>query len=185
MRDKIIRINWSKPLLLDDAISNDLSNQQGLYYISRVFGNKETSLYIGIATENNTIRKRLKSHKKHWLVLYRGKIFVRIGCVIYPKEVDKHIIEHAESAIVFEQSGIFYENTSKAKSYTYTDLYRIENIGDIFELKPTIRMHEHPEYCSIIDRWNNDTNPVKVSGDRNSNNDKIEIKIVDSLEDIL
>lgn len=185
MRDKIIRIKWSQALLLDDAISDELSNQQGLYYITRVFGNKETSLYVGIATENNTIRKRLKTHKKHWLSLYRGRIFVRIGHIVYPKKVNKHIIEHAESAIVFEQSNIFFENTSKAKSYTYTDLYRIENIGDIYELKPVIRMHEHPEYCSIINRWRNDSNPVGISGEENPNDEKIEIQIVDNIEKML
>ena len=67
MRDKIIRINWNEALPLEDAIASDLSNTQGLYYISRVFGNKETSLYLGIATQRNTIRNRLKNHSEHWL----------------------------------------------------------------------------------------------------------------------
>lgn len=146
MRDKIIRINWNTALPLEEAIASDLSNTQGLYYISKVFGNKETSLYLGIATQHNTIRSRLKSHKKHWVTLYRGEILVRIGHVIYPKNADASIIDHAESAIVYEQSNVFFENTSKTSSYSYTELYRIENEGDIFELKPKIRMHEHEEY---------------------------------------
>ena len=45
MRDKIIRIQWNKALPLEDAIASDLSNTQGLYYISRVFGNKETRMH--------------------------------------------------------------------------------------------------------------------------------------------
>ena len=49
------------------------------------------------------------------------------------------MIDHAESAILYEQSNVFYENTCKTKSYTYTELYRIENIGNIFELKEKIR----------------------------------------------
>ena len=145
MKDKVIRINWSKPLVFDDAIISDLSNQQGLYYISRVFGHKETSLYLGIATNNNTIRNRLKAHSDSWLYFYRGKKLVRIGEIIYPKNANKSIIEHAESAILFEQSKMFCENTCKTKTYSYEELYRIENVGDIFELKPKIRMHEHPE----------------------------------------
>ena len=189
MKDKIIRINWSEPLLLDDAISSDLSNIQGLYYISRVFGEKETSLYIGIATQNNTISHRLKAHKEDWLKLYRGKIFVRLGKIIYPANPSKSTIEHAESAIIFEQSKIFYENTCKTKSYTYTELYRIENEGDIFELKPKIRMHEHPEYennpNSLINRWRNDPYPVRISGKPNLDGTKIEIKMVDNIEDLL
>ena len=50
MRDKIIRIKWNDALLLDEAIESELSNAQGLYYLSRVFGENETSLYLGIAT---------------------------------------------------------------------------------------------------------------------------------------
>ncbi len=142
MRDKIIIINWRKALPLEQAISSDLSNTQGLYYISRVFGNKETSLYLGIATQHNTIRNRLKDHSEHWLNLYRGQIYVRLGHVIYPKNPDASIIDHAESAILYEQKDVFFENTSKTKTYTYTDLYRIENEGDIFELKAKIRMHD-------------------------------------------
>ena len=142
MRDKIIRIYWNDALLLDEAIESDLSNTQGLYYLSRVFGGNETSLYLGIATHNNTIRNRLKSHREHWLNLYRGKIYVRLGHIIYPKNPDASVIDHAESAIVYEQKDVFFENTSKTKTYSYTDLYRIENEGDIFELKPKIRMHE-------------------------------------------
>ena len=46
MRDKIIRINWNNALEIDDAINSELANSQGLYYISRVFGEKETSLYL-------------------------------------------------------------------------------------------------------------------------------------------
>ncbi len=143
MRDKIIRIHWNKPLPLDEAISSDLAKTQGLYYLTRVFEEKETSLYIGVATNNNIISRRLKSHRRDWLNLYKGKIYVRIGSVVYPREVTRSIIEHAESAILFEMSDVFYENTDKTQSYTYTDLYRIENEGDIFELKPEIRMHEH------------------------------------------
>ncbi|MBR3575850.1 MAG: hypothetical protein IKL42_00420, partial [Clostridia bacterium] len=108
--------------------------------------------------------------------------------VVYPNEVTKSIIEHAESAIVFEQSDIFYENTCKAKSYTYTDLYCIENEGDIFELKPKIRMHEHPEYNdnpnSLINRWRNDPCPVRITGEPNPDGSKLEIKKVDNIEDL-
>lgn len=142
MRDKIIRINWSEPIELEEAIENDISNIQGLYYITRLFGSKESSLYLGIATGKNTIRNRLRAHSKDWLNLYRGKIYVRLGKVIYPRNCDDSIIDHAESAILYEQSKVFYENTCKTKSYSYSELYRVENEGDIFELKPVIRMQE-------------------------------------------
>ena len=84
----------------------------------------------------------MKSHSEDWLYLYRGKIYVRLGHIIYPQKPDASMIDHAESAIIYEQSDIFINNTCKTKTYSYTDLYRIENEGDIFELKPKIRMHE-------------------------------------------
>jgi len=99
-------------------------------------------LYLGIATKNNTIRHRLHGHRDSWLKQYRGKIYVRLGHVIYPTNPDASIIYHVESAIIYEQKDVFSENTSKTKSYSYKDLYRIENEGDIFELKPIIRMHD-------------------------------------------
>ena len=50
MRDKIIRIHWSDPVLVDEMIKSEDSLQAGLYYITRMLHDKETSLYIGKAT---------------------------------------------------------------------------------------------------------------------------------------
>lgn len=141
MRDKIIRIEWSEPLLIEDAITSSLSRQAGLYYITRLFGVKETSLYIGKAT--NTIRQRLQSHNKDWVHYYRGKIFVRLGKIIYPRVVNAELIDHAESALIFEHGDILKDNTDKRYTYSYIDLYRVENIGNCFELKEKVRMHNH------------------------------------------
>lgn len=193
MRDKIIRISWSEALPLEDAITSELAKIQGLYYITRVFGKKETSLYLGIARKSNTIKHRLEGHRDWWLPSYRGKIYVRIGNIVYPKvsDIDKksELIDHAESAILFDprHKNLFPENISKRKSYTYTELYRIENIGDIFELEPQIRMYEHEDKYttetekmwadpnSLLNRWANDPNLVGVSGEANPDGSKIEI----------
>ena len=59
IRQKVIRINWSEPFTLENAIQSNFSKTQGRYYITRVFGEKETSLYLGIARQNNTIKHRL------------------------------------------------------------------------------------------------------------------------------
>ena len=149
MRDKIIRIHWSEPMLLEDAIQSDLAQKQGLYYITRIFGKNETSLYLGKATKNNTIKHRLISHRDNWLFKYRGKKYVRIGRIVYPKTSDiyenEKLIDHAERAILYDKahSKLFPENIQNRKRYTSTDLYRIENEGDIFQLNSSIRMQEH------------------------------------------
>ena len=144
MRDKIIRILWLDPIDVDAAIESEASLNPGLYYITRIWGENETSLYIGKASR--TIRERLIDHKKHWLPLYLGKLMVRIGQIIYPHSPDATLIDHAESALIFEHSEILTDNTDKRNTYSYSDLYQIQNTGNIGMLKEKIRMHEHPDY---------------------------------------
>ena len=148
MRDKIIRIHWNPPIPFEDALKSELTNTQGLYYITRIFGAKETSLYLGIARYHNTIRHRLESHRDKWLHQYRGQINVRVGYIIYPTNISMdekaEIINHAESAILYDPAHkqLFPENVDKRSSYSYSELYRIENEGDIYQLEPRIRMHD-------------------------------------------
>ncbi len=147
MKDRIIRIYWHKAMPYDEALKSELTLNQGLYYITRKWGNSsEKSLYIGKASHYNTIRHRLKVHRYKWY----GEKLVRVGEIIYPKNVSYDemnlIIDHAESAIIYEKihkaMKMFVKNKAKKKSYSYYNLYRIENEGDIFELQPKIRMHE-------------------------------------------
>lgn len=143
MRNKIIRILWSDPVLLDEAIESTDSLQPGLYYITRFLNNKETSLYIGKATR--TIRERLINHRKEWLSNRYGKKYVRIGKIIYPYCVDPDIIDHAESALIFEHGNLLLDNTNKITSYSYSELYQVHNVGNLGELKDIVRMHTHPD----------------------------------------
>ena len=143
MRDKIIRIHWSEPLLLDEAIDLEESRHPGLYYITRVLHEKETSLYIGKAAR--TIRERLICHRKEWLSNRYGEKRVRLGKITYPYNVDSEIIDHAESALIFEHGDILMDNTAKIKTYSYSELYQIQNVGNVGELKEIIRMHNHPD----------------------------------------
>ena len=143
MRDKVIRILWLDPMDVESAIQSESALNPGLYYITRIWGNHETSLYIGKASR--TIRERLIDHQKHWLPLYRGKLMVRIGLIQYPLNPDADIIDHAESALIFEHGDILTDNTDKRKTYSYSELYQIQNIGNIGMLKEKIRMHEHPD----------------------------------------
>ena len=143
MRDKIIRIRWSEPIQVDEAIELEDSLHPGLYYITRVLHGKETSLYIEKATR--TIRERLINHRKEWLSNRYGDKNVRIGRIIYPCNIDSEIIDHAESALIFEHGDILIDNTAKIKTYSYSELYQVQNIGNLGELKEIIRMHSHPD----------------------------------------
>ena len=146
MRDKIIRILWSEPILVDDMIQADESYQPGLYYITRVLHGKETSLYIGKASR--TVRERLIDHSRgrnEWLSNRYGEKYVRLGKIIYPLNPDSEVIDHAESALIFEHGDILIDNTDKRNTYSYSELYQVQNIGNIGQLKQVIRMHNHPD----------------------------------------
>ena len=120
----------------------------GLYYITRRYNGREKSLYLGESV--SSIKNRLKSHKD-WVHGYsHSKIYVRIGKIVYPTNIDKvDAIHHAEKALIFEHgplgSNVLFENTVSTKSYTYTDIYRIINEGNRFELKPEVDMNEHDD----------------------------------------
>ena len=145
MKDKIIRIHWSDPVLVDEMIASEDSRQAGLYYITRVLHGKETSLYIGKTTR--TIQERLRDHQnyKKWLSHRYGEKYVRLGTIVYPYHVDAEIIDHAESALIFEHSDILIDNTDKTHTYSYSELYQIQNTGSIGQLNAVVRMHNHPD----------------------------------------
>lgn len=146
MRDKIIRILWSDPMLVDDMIQSEESYQPGLYYITQMLHGKERSLYIGKASR--TVRERLLDHssgRNEWLSNRYGEKHVRIGRIIYPPYADSKIIDHAESALIFEHGDILLDNTDKINTYSYSELYQVQNIGNRGQLKEVVRMHNHPE----------------------------------------
>lgn len=147
MRSKIIRVHWADPRPIDDVISSLPDDAIGLYYITRICRGKETSLYIGESI--SSIKSRLLSHK-NWVHGYsRSEIFVRIGKVVYPKHNVDNAILHAEKALIFEHgqhgAGILIENTVSTSSYSYTDIFKIINEGNRFELLPEVDMQNHEE----------------------------------------
>lgn len=147
MRTKTIRIQWDNPGPIDEVIAFLPNDEIGLYYITRLCRGKESSLYIGESI--SSIKSRLQSHK-NWVHGYsRSEIYVRIGRVVYPKHEIENAILHAEKALIFEHgqygTKILIENTVSTGSYSYTDVFKIVNEGDYFELKPEVDMREHEE----------------------------------------
>ncbi len=147
MRTKIIRIKWSKPEQRDAVIKALSDDETGLYYITRKYNGKEKSLYIGEST--SSIKSRLISHI-NWTDKYSHcEIYVRIGRITYPRTDIEKAIKHAEKALIFEHgqygTKVLVENTASTGSYEYTDVYKIINEGDRFELKSVVDMNEHEE----------------------------------------
>ena len=147
MHSKIIRVHWTDPRPIDDVISSLSDDEIGLYYITRRFNGKESSLYIGESI--SSIKNRLMSHK-NWVHGYsHSQIYVRIGYIVYPKNNIVNAIQHAEKALIYEHgqygTGILIENTVSTSSYTYTDVFKIINEGNLFELLPEVDMQDHEE----------------------------------------
>ena len=147
MRERVIRILWTGPVQIDEAISTLSDDAIGLYYITRRFNGKESSLYIGESI--SSIKNRLLSHKS-WVHDYsHSQIYVRIGRIVYPRQEVENAILHAEKALIFEHgqygTKILIENTVSTASYSYTNVFKIVNEGDYFELKPEVDMREHED----------------------------------------
>ena len=87
---------------------------------------------------------------EHWVHEYsHSQIFVRIGTIVYPTQNIENVIRHAEKALIFEhgQNGtkILVENTVSTRGYSYTDIFRIINEGNRFELSAEVDMNNHED----------------------------------------
>lgn len=138
MRLKNVVVKWRYPVPYETIMNNDAVNELGIYYLSRKHGHNETLLYIG--KSHNSIYNRLKSHQL-WLGQYRGKIFVRVGLIVSPREYDHQLIVDVESALIHESKPI--ENTDKIHSYTYTYECKIHNTGYRGKLPTVVSMRNH------------------------------------------
>jgi hypothetical protein len=138
MRLRTIELKWSYPILYQNIFSYpDRISEKGIYYLSRKFGASETLLYIG-KTSNNFCN-RLSSHES-WLNQHRGKIYVRLGGILFPQNYDNSIITDVESALIYELKPL--ENTDKTQSYNYTNDLKIINTGYRGVLPAVVSMRE-------------------------------------------
>lgn len=79
----IVHINWFGAYRFDHHFNErEISLQKGIYAIYRVFGGKETLLYIGLTTRS--FQKRLNEHDKDWLSNVRGELKIRLGVLEFP-----------------------------------------------------------------------------------------------------
>ncbi|MCJ8326247.1 MAG: hypothetical protein MJK08_04010 [Campylobacterales bacterium] len=143
MKIKNIKIEWTYPVNYHNALAHRLSSEIGLYQISRLFGENETLLYIGIVKSfNRTFKKRLIEHQ-YWLNEYRGTIKVRFG-TIQGKQgltITPQLIEDAESVLIYELNPL--ENTQKTSGYFINKDLEVENIGYRGFLPKTVSSFTH------------------------------------------
>jgi hypothetical protein len=82
MKMTTVHIRWYGDYSLESFYSKEISQNIGIYAIYRVYGEKETLMYIG-----KTIRsfyQRINEHSKDWLWNVKGQIRIRIGILEFP-----------------------------------------------------------------------------------------------------
>lgn len=78
----IVHIRWFGAYSLDNFYTKDIALYSGIYAICRVYGEKETLLYIG--KTSRTFCQRINEHQKDWLWNVKGKILIRLGLLEFP-----------------------------------------------------------------------------------------------------
>jgi len=130
-----IEINWGFPVSLETFDNNWKSVEIGIYYISRVFGGKETPIYIGETTQS--FRKRIDQHYRHESIFLdkRGEKFIRMGTIVKPQDLSGYdnlprLLKTIESAIIFEISPVIIDGLSNiSQTVNYTIWYDLHIIN--------------------------------------------------------
>lgn len=77
-----VNIRWFGPYNLENFYLKDISLNLGIYTIYRIYGDKETLIYIGKTSRD--FYRRINEHHKHWLCDVKGKIEIRLGLLEFP-----------------------------------------------------------------------------------------------------
>jgi len=122
-----VQIRWHGPYNLDSITMRDVCYNNGIYAISRVFGGKETLLYIG--KTGRTFVQRLTEHNKDWLWSVRGLIQIRVGLLEYASS-ERHTAQKlgdTESLLIHWHSPPY--NTTYRDWYYGRNKLEVINVG--------------------------------------------------------
>lgn len=129
-----VEIHWGFPIPIESTYQNWKSQEQGLYYISRQFGDIETPIYIG-KTEQG-FNKRLEQHikKKANFLDKRGQKYIRMGTIVKPLDISRYELSRLlltiESAIITEVNQIInYSLCNRSQIGVYTRWYDLHIIN--------------------------------------------------------
>ncbi|MEH7223720.1 GIY-YIG nuclease family protein [Bacillus sp. JJ1566] len=122
-----VHIRWHGAYSLDDFYNNELALYSGIYAIYRVYGEKETLLYIG--KTSRPFSQRLSEHHKVWLGNVKGKIQVRLGLLEFPdgEKYSSKKLADVESLLILWH--LPQENTTSASYYWGRENLEVINFG--------------------------------------------------------
>lgn len=131
-----INLYWTYPRDYSRICEHPYSDCIGLYYVSRVWGGKETVLYVGETLQ--CFEKRIKQHnyKQSGYTLKRGKLRVRFGTIPASFNMGNmnkhHFLLTLESAVIhniIDKPKVDFVNRRQIQSYTYYYDLHIHNTG--------------------------------------------------------
>ncbi len=122
-----VHIRWFGAYSLDDFYNREITLNKGIYAIYRVYGGKETLLYIG--KTKRSFMQRINEHNKDWLGNVRGQIKIRLGILEFPnggKYSEKKLAD-VESLLILWHSPV--ENTKSLEYYRGRVKLEVINMG--------------------------------------------------------
>ncbi len=107
---KTVTLRWLGPYNLEQLHVCNREKKRGIYAISRIWGGKETLLYIGRTKRD--IKQRLKEHLD-WINEYRGQIQIRFGS-LYNQKYSPELLAEVESLLIILHNTV--ENTVNTRT---------------------------------------------------------------------
>ena len=123
-----VRIQWEGPYLIERVPKLDISEEFGVYVITRRWGtNREKILYIG-KTYWRDFRSRVREHRREWLNEEVGNLKVRLGIIKLSrgKKISVQRVQDIEALLIYWCQPRY--NTIYKDSYNGRDL-KIINEG--------------------------------------------------------
>ncbi len=115
--NKEIEIRWTYPKEMNAAWDSDESMGRGIYQITRVFGQSETLIYVGLVKKRGRhFYLRLNEHWS-WMEKMRGTVNIRFGRIVNDGDmrITEKLIETIEGALICEHEP--RRNICKINSY--------------------------------------------------------------------
>ncbi|QOR67139.1 GIY-YIG nuclease family protein [Cytobacillus suaedae] len=123
----IVNVRWYGPYSLENFCNKETSLYNGIYAIYRVFGGKETLLYIGKTSRD--FSSRISEHNKHWLWGVKGYIQIRVGILEFPNggKFSLQKLSDVESLLILWH--LPKENTASTVYYRGRFSLEVYNVG--------------------------------------------------------
>lgn len=127
MQMTTVQIRWYGPYSLDSINMRDIAYHNGIYAIYRVFGDRESLLYIG--KTGRTFNQRIIEHNREWLWKVRGAIQIRFGLLEFPLggRYSLQKLNDTEALLIHWHSPP--HNTSFKEWYRGRDKLEVINVG--------------------------------------------------------